>query len=152
VSETFRLDTLLELLGESGQEMVYELEGNCMAPALRGGDRIVIRHGTHGVSRFGEIVVVRRAGRVLVQRVVRRTRAARGERLTVKGDNSLVVHESVTPDEVVGRVVAVRRPRGEVRFDGLFGRWIGRMRAARSLFGVARRRGAVASGRPLEKG
>ena len=91
-----------------------EVEGESMAPALRAGDRLLVRRP--GPVRVGDVVAVvdpRTADRTLVKRVA----AIGPEGLTVLGDNAGASTDSrslgpVAPASVRGRVVYRYLPDG----------------------------------------
>lgn len=82
--------------------------GDSMRPLFRPGDSLLLETCDSGEIRPGDVVVFPhpRTGK----RVVHRVLAVKKEGLTTKGDNSLTPDGwTISPGEVVGRVVAVRR-------------------------------------------
>jgi nickel-type superoxide dismutase maturation protease len=95
-----------------------EVTGDSMAPALRAGDRLVVRLGA-GV-RAGDVVVARHAGVLIVKRVFRR--AADGWWLESDNQKAPGRRDSwdfgpVAEQNIVGRVVGCYWPLSRLSFS-----------------------------------
>ena len=59
-AETY-LPAVLTIWGERGEETTCPVSGDSMAPIVRHGDLVIIRHGERKLRR-GDIVLLRRGG------------------------------------------------------------------------------------------
>lgn len=113
-----------------GEEWL-RFQGISMAPTLREGDLLSVRHVAAGELAFGDIVVFEGAEASVVHRLLcaPRLRAP----LLTKGDNAWRLDQPFAPDRLVGKVCTVRR--GAVRIDLERGwwRWVSRAIALVSL-------------------
>ncbi|HXG16903.1 MAG TPA: S24/S26 family peptidase [Calidithermus sp.] len=118
---------LPDVLARLGEAWVREASTS-MAPFLRPGDRLLLRPAA-GPLRRGAVVAYPQRGRVLVHRVV----GTDGRGILVKGDGAEAA-ERVRAADVLGRVVAVRRPSGRtIRLDRFPWPALGRLLAFVSL-------------------
>ena len=107
------LDTVLSIWAERRVTSTAVLTGDSMAPALRHGDRLVIQHGNEKL-RIGDVIVYAHDGKTVAHRLVRRVRCPDGERrLLAKGDRSAFWDPAIHRDQVLGKVVAIRGPKGD---------------------------------------
>ena len=79
-----------------------------MAPLIRGGDRVLVWRVAAEQVRFGDIVVFRRNGDLVVHRVFKKQRTANGLRFSEKGDTR-VTFAPISGEDIVGRVTMVER-------------------------------------------
>jgi hypothetical protein len=79
-----------------------------MLPLLREGDQVLVAHGHAGVRR-GDVVVFRREGQMVAHRVLRVVDGETGPTFVTKGDNAPDLDPPLGADEIVGRVLAIRR-------------------------------------------
>jgi len=109
--------TALGAWAESGKQSSVKLSGNSMRPLLKNGSTVVVEHGSDGIC-FGDIIVFRREGTLVVHRVVRVCRRS-GKRLFVtKGDRALKFDPSLLREhDVLGRVVGVAKGEKTVTFQ-----------------------------------
>jgi hypothetical protein len=100
-------------------------QGRSMAPTLRDGDLLRVRHVAPDELAFGDIVVFDVAQARLVHRLLCAPRLR--TRLLTKGDNVSRPDRPFATDCLVGKVCTVRR--GAVRIEVERGRWRWRSRA-----------------------
>ncbi len=108
------LDSVLSIWAERGATSTCEISGLSMAPLLRHGDRLLIKHGA-GRFRIGDVIVFRVSEKLLVHRVVDKRKTKEGEVLLAKGDQSRVFDEPITADQVIGKVLEVQGSSGRLR-------------------------------------
>lgn len=90
----------------AGAEAELVLRGGSMAPAIRPGDRLRVAPLHAGeLPALGEVVVTARGGTLVAHRVA----AVSAGAVITRGDAARAPDLPVAPDEVLGRVVAVRR-------------------------------------------
>ncbi len=100
-----RLAALCELWRGAGREVWVTIQGRSMTPGIPPGSRLLLRCGPVE-PRPGDILAYRREGVLLVHRVVR----VEDGFLVLKGDANPDLDDPVPPEDVLGTVVAVRRP------------------------------------------
>jgi hypothetical protein len=136
------LDVSAELL-DRGYSVRFQADGASMHPTIRSGELITIGPVAPAGIRRGDIVLYRLRRRVFAHRVVgiERTRGALKFRL--RGDSADECDAPVTPDQILGKVLAVDRDGRHVTLAGRSARlrWI--LHAARSFLSKHRRALAV---------
>ncbi len=90
-------------------EVRVEVTGSSMLPAVRPGDRLVVRRREFSEVQAGQIVLYSRGGGLVAHRVVSRVASPEGERLVTRGDSLLRDDSPVQASEVVGAVVSIQR-------------------------------------------
>lgn len=118
---------IVTALLESGNPVRFEPRGPSMRPTLRDGDTVLVHPATARPPRRGDVLLVRRHGRLVLHRMLGRDGAG-GIRLAA--DAALQQVETVPADAVVG-VASSRWRRGrERRLDRPLARWSGLLRYA----------------------
>jgi signal peptidase I len=102
------LEAALDLWEQARGQHAIPITGNSMSPTIQDGDRVLVAHGPAGVRR-GDVVVCWRGGRLIAHRVLRICHGSTGPTFITKGDGVSRLDPPVSPDEVVGRVLAVQR-------------------------------------------
>ena len=104
-----------EVLSEQSP-LYFSVRGGSMWPLIRNGDRVLLRRVREEQLERGDIFCFSTPRRWVVHRLIARLREARGEvRLLTRGDANWCSFESTAPDQVQGRVVAIRRAGRERR-------------------------------------
>lgn len=110
------VDAALAAWGRSGRQSVVAITGHSMRPLLRPGDEALIRHGPAGVGR-GDIVAFRLGEAFAAHRVIAVRRREGGTFLLTGGDNNTGFDPEIPLDQLIGRVIAIRRGRQIMRLD-----------------------------------
>jgi hypothetical protein len=120
-------DAVVKMRGEEW----LRFQGRSMAPTLREGDLLRVRHVAADELAFGDIVVFKGADASVVHRLLGAPRLRTP--LLTKGDNAWGIDRPFALDRLVGKVCTVRR--GELRIDVDHGwwRWVSRAIALVSL-------------------
>ncbi len=92
------------------------ITGNSMLPLLRDGDRVLVAHDRTPI-RMGDVIVFWQSNQLIIHRVIRIERTPDTARFLTKGDNGLSFDPLVNADQVIGKVLAVRRADRETRLD-----------------------------------
>ena len=100
-----RLAAVADLWTRSGRELVVRLGGRSMEPAIPSGAEVRIQCGESG--GVGDIVACREGAGVRVHRVVARSAPHRW--ILTRGDARWLPDAPLSGDDVLGRVVAVKR-------------------------------------------
>jgi hypothetical protein len=100
------LDAALDLIGKSGRLGSVALNGLSMHPTFAGVERLAVEFSPQRVS-FGDVLVFRQRGLLVVHRLVQRQRRGDAVRLRTRGDGTIGFDPWVDPASVIGRVVAV---------------------------------------------
>jgi hypothetical protein len=109
----------------SGTLVRFRAEGSSMHPTIRDGEVITAAPVSVADLVRGDVVLCRHGGRVLAHRVV--AIAARGSdrRFELRGDGHTASDAPVGADEIVARIVAVRRHGRSIPLPGAAG-WLAR--------------------------
>jgi hypothetical protein len=113
------LDAVLELWAEKRARTETVIKGNSMAPLIRHGDTVVIKHGDVPL-RVGDVVVAKRQGSFVAHRLVHSEMEDGRERFLTRGDACGGIDPPVRCEQIIGKVVEVRNSEGRVRLDS---RW-----------------------------
>ncbi len=100
---------VLILLAREGRAWVHEASDS-MSPLIRPGDQLCLRPLEPTGARAGMILAFHRDGALIVHRLLGATPSG----LTTKGDALAEADGSLSPGDVVARVVAIRSPAGRV--------------------------------------
>lgn len=93
-----------------------------MAPLIRHGDTVVIKHGRNNIY-IGDIVVYKGAEKICAHRFIT-TREKSGEtRFVLKGDNRIFFDPHIAREQIIGKIVEAKGKNGDLRFDAAF--WMG---------------------------
>ena len=90
-----------------------------MYPTLRKGDQLTIEHVTPTQLRIGDLILFHRQGQLICHRLVALDQTRPIPRLITKGDAATQSDEPLGPDQVLGKVVAIKttgRLSGTLRF------------------------------------
>jgi hypothetical protein len=103
------VEAAVDLLARSGGYGIIPVEGDSMRPTLPPGSALWVRFAREGL-RFGDLVVFRQSGVLVIHRLLGSARFPRGRRgLRTRGDALCKFDPEVHGDRVLGRVVAFRR-------------------------------------------
>src|SRR5207245_9562050 len=80
-----------------------------MHPTLRKRDRVTVEPVSATSLQVGEVILYHNCGKLICHRVVAVDTAEPGTRIITKGDAAVGCDAPVLPDQVLGRVVGVRR-------------------------------------------
>jgi hypothetical protein len=103
------LAAAVNLLFPAGGAATLDVAGNSMIPTLRNGDAVRIALGA-GRRRVGDLLVFMQAGSVVVHRYLGRASDPTGRPcLRTRGDGQGNLDPALLSENVLGRVVAIRR-------------------------------------------
>jgi hypothetical protein len=142
---------LLGLQAEAGELTEFMLDGNCMAPLLREGDRLRIRHGAADL-RVGDIVVLWSEARLVVNRVIEVNERGDERCLRVSSDSGARGPAFAHAGDIVGKVVAVRRRDRWLDLEAPLWRLAGKCLWLRAQVNVQRRQRKSAFWRAVDIG
>jgi len=102
-------DLSTELLRQ-GKSIRFRATGRSMYPTIREGEAITVEPITPSSVRTGDIVLYRSAGQHVAHRVTRVEReGGRSVRFVLRDDTSGIRDETVTSEQILGKVVAAER-------------------------------------------
>jgi signal peptidase I len=135
---------LTEQLLARGCHVRFQVHGTSMHPAIRDGEAIIVGPVRTGDVRRGDILLFTRGGRPIAHRVTTITRVDNSPAFLLSGEAASSAEGPVTPEQIIGRVLALDRRGCCVRLDARTVRWSNcvRMRAAqikRRLLAIATR-------------
>lgn len=110
------LDAVLNVWTLAGKKHYIPITGRSMFPIIRNGDHVLMAHGCAGIRR-GDVIVFRRDGKLIAHRVLRISENEGGYTFLTKGDNVLQFDPPLRANEIVGRVLAVKRGEQQISFD-----------------------------------
>ncbi len=117
---------------QDGYGVLVKTRGDSMVPIIRSGGLIQVDPIRPEDLRLRDIVVYRRKDQVVAHRLVAKEQEGKNLRLFTRGDAfSWQSREEVSPEQVLGRVTAVRSRRGqEMRIDAGWGKVLSQTLAA----------------------
>lgn len=119
---TAMVDAAVDLMGGAGKIGVVEVQGLSMEPTFRGIRHVAVEFSADE-PRFGDILVFRQRGILVVHRLI-----GRGQRYRMRGDGTISFDPWLSPKDVVGRVIAIER---------LDGSWLSVRSSLARLYGRA---------------
>ena len=122
------LDAAVDLLGRAGQQGVVEVQGASMMPTFRDVPRVAVEFEV-GDPSFGDVLVFRQRGILVVHRLI-----GRGRRYRMRGDGTIGFDPWLEPSDVVGRVLALEQGERWIDVRGPLARLYGRAVAFHNLF------------------
>lgn len=141
------LEAALDVWSQARSRHVIPITGSSMLPLIWDGDHVLVAHGPAGVRR-GDVIVFRCEGRLVAHRVLCIYGDDTGITFVTKGDNALHLDPPVNADEMVGRVLSVRRGKQSMSLDTPAWRRLGWLIAVSTLAWIK----LYAQGRDLKHG
>lgn len=123
------LKAALELWAQAGETHYIPLRGSSMLPLLQDGDHVLVSHNRDEIQ-FGDIVVFQRVDGLVAHRVLRVDTSGDRRTLRTKGDNALGLDPKMNEEELVGKVLLVRRGDRKMNVDTPVWRASGKLIAA----------------------
>ncbi|MCC7210604.1 MAG: signal peptidase I [Candidatus Brocadia sp.] len=118
------MEAVFDLLRKTKGQRYVSITGRSMLPIIREGDQALVSLGCAGIRR-GDVIVFRHEGVLIAHRVLRIGRMDPGYRLVTKGDNVPYFDAPLRDNQVVGRVLAVKRGNRQVPLDTVAWRMAG---------------------------
>ena len=107
--DSVRFARLVESLLSAGRAVRFRAEGDSMAPAIGDGDVVTV--APVGEPAPGDVLLCRTGDRLVLHRLIGVDTSGRAVRFILRGDAARRPDPPVDKDDVLGRVVAVRRRR-----------------------------------------
>jgi len=107
---------VLNMWTQAGEKHYIPITGRSMFPLIRNGDQVLVAHGCAGIRR-GDVIVFRHDGKLIAHRVVRISKNEAGHTFLTKGDNVLQFDPPLRANEIVGRVLAIKRGEQQMSLD-----------------------------------
>jgi len=102
------LEIALDLCRRTKGQRYIPITGHSMYPLIREGDQVLVLLGWTGIQR-GDVIVFRREGVLIAHRVMSIDKTDAGHVLITKGDNVPYFDPPLNDNQIVGRVLAVKR-------------------------------------------
>jgi signal peptidase I len=101
-----------------GDKLRFRARGASMHPFIRDGDIIEVKPTEASAIRLGDVIFYRSSrGLLLAHRVIKVSVQHGQEALVTKGDSASSLDQLVYPEQVLGRVVAIKRRDRKIRLD-----------------------------------
>lgn len=105
-------DILIPEMGrllKGGQQVVFTPGGVSMRPFIEGGrDTVILEYPQPDTIRVGDILLCKVGERFVLHRLI----SIEGDTLRLKGDGNITSGEICRRDDVIGRVIGIRTPKG----------------------------------------
>jgi signal peptidase I len=118
VRDSHLLTAVIEKALTAGTTVRFRAEGTSMYPTIRDGEAISIAAVSPEEVVRGDVLLCRHSTRVMAHRVVNVTTRDAGRVFELRGDAKAGCDAPVGADDVIGRVIAVRRNGRLVRLCG----------------------------------
>jgi signal peptidase I len=126
------LEAALDVWGQAGRQHLIPITGRSMLPFIQDGDRVRVSYGYADVGR-GDVIVFRQGGRLIAQRVLRVCSGEARPTFITKGDNARHFDPPVSAEEIVGRVLSIKRGDRNMSLDTVTWRLLGWLIAVGTL-------------------
>lgn len=110
------LGAVLDVWTQAGKKHYIPITGRSMLPLIRNGDQVLVAHGCAGIRR-GDVIVFRHDGKLIAHRVLHISKNDAGHTFLTKGDNVLQFDPPLRANEIVGRVLAIKRGEQQLSLD-----------------------------------
>jgi len=110
------LEAAIQLWKEQDKRHWIAITGNSMLPLLRDGDHVLVAHDDAHIQ-VGDVIVFWQSKQLIVHRIIHIERMPTQLGFLTKGDNAVFCDPLVRADQVIGRVLAVRRDQQEISLD-----------------------------------
>lgn len=110
------LGAVLDVWTQAGEKHYIPITGRSMFPLIRNGDQVLVAHGCAGIRR-GDVIIFRYDGKLVAHRVLRISKNEAGHMFLTKGDNVLQFDPPLRANEIVGRVLAIKRGEQQIALD-----------------------------------
>ncbi len=123
-----KFDTAIELLRDNiarNDRSGFELRSGSMLPLLEVGDTVIITYTSPADLVKGDIIVYRRSRHLTVHRYIYQRVEKGVVQLRTKGDN-VYFHDNyhVTPDNLIGKVISIKKKNIDLNINNAFWRSI----------------------------
>lgn len=111
LEEKYR-DIITHLINEelnSGKVFQFTVSTLSMHPLIKPGDKIMVRKGPSETLKCGDIVVFEEYGELCTHRLLCNKISNSKIKFITKGDNSLVIDRPISKEELLGKVVGIKR-------------------------------------------
>lgn len=130
------LEAMLDVWDQTGEKHIIPIIGTSMLPMMKGGDQVLVVHGSAGVRR-GDVIVFRCNSNLIAHRVLRIYESDGKLTFVTKGDNVLQCDPPVNANAIVGRVSAIKRRDRHIATDTAVWRTIGWLIAVGTVIWIA---------------
>jgi len=113
------LQPVLDMWSEKQEQTICPISGNCMAPLIREGDLLVIKHGNQDIHT-GDVAVYGEPGEFYVHRVINIQKRNGNNCYVLKPDRYGYVKQNISAEKIIGKVIKVQGANGTFNFDSLF--------------------------------
>ena len=107
-SQLLRCELATEVLRSSGK-LKLQVTGWSMLPTIFPGDTLLIERSSAAATREGDIVLVSRAGRLFVHRLMRKSSETDRGSIRTRGDSMAAIDPPTSEDQLLGKVSAIER-------------------------------------------
>lgn len=130
------LEAMLDVWDQTGEKHVIPIIGTSMLPMMKGGDQVLVVHGSAGVRR-GDVIVFRCNGNLIAHRVLRIYESDGKLTFITKGDNVSQCDPPVSANAIIGRVLAIKRGSRHITVDTPVWRTLGWFVASGTVVWIA---------------
>ena len=119
------LQPVLDMWSEEQEQTICPIAGNCMAPLIREGDLLVIKHGNQDIHA-GDVAVYGEPGEFYVHRVITIQKRKGHNYYVFKPDSYSYLRQNISAEQIMGKVIAVQGANGNFNFNSLFWKCVNR--------------------------
>lgn len=117
------MQTILNIWSDKQEHTACQIIGNCMAPLLKEGDLLIIKHGNLDIHA-GDVIVCEEEGVYHVYRVIKIRRTTGNSYCFLKADRYGIVKEKISINKIIGKVVEVQSANGNLNLNSLFWKYV----------------------------
>ena len=125
VLKTLAMDFKLEAL-RKGIKLTFPTIGRSMLPLIRHNDRIEVVECDRRKLRTGDLIIFKGAGgsaaKIIAHRLVKKIKKQTGYVLITKGDSALSYDRGVSENNLIGKIIKIRKRNFCISLDDIFGR------------------------------
>lgn len=102
------LAAVLDRWNQAGEQHLIPIVGRSMWPLIQPGDQVLVKHGYANVRR-GDVIVFLQQEKLVAHRLLCIHKDCPTTTFVTKGDNTSYLDSPVRADQIVGRVLKIKR-------------------------------------------
>lgn len=107
---------VFDIWQETDKESQLKVSGYSMSPLIKNGDWVMLKHNSNDI-RVGSIIAFRRERKIIVHRVIKIQNKFEKNSFITKGDFNYHADQAVDVENVIGKVIAIKKRRQFFQLD-----------------------------------
>jgi signal peptidase I, archaeal type len=127
------IEIILDVWRETDKYSQFMISGKSMRPIINNDDIVVIKHSSDGVG-IGTIILYKNEQKLIAHRIVQRKKKDSSILYVSKGDSSRCFDPIIKQEQIIGKVVAIKKNKSTIYLNNNFWWLIGILIAIYSYY------------------